>query len=190
MQFPGIDRLIESVDQAVALGEPESLTCALRKALCELISSNEVKLPECCFEACDDSYQRRELHTSEKYGYSVIAMTWAPGQGTPIHDHCGMWCVEGVWAGRIEVAQYELMEQSNDLFRFEPRGTIEAGVGTAGSLIPPHEYHTICNTSDSEPAVSVHVYRRRLMNCNIFEACNDDGWYRRCPRQLSLAEPA
>ncbi len=33
-------------------------------------------------------------------------------------------------------------------YRFEPRGTMNAGPGSAGSLIPPHEYHTIRNPSE------------------------------------------
>ena len=38
-------------------------------------------------------------------------MTWGPGQGTPLHDHAGMWCVEGVLEGRIEVARYDLLDE-------------------------------------------------------------------------------
>ena len=187
LEFPGVDRLIAAADAAVALEDPCAVTTALRNALCQLITDHEVRLPDCCYETCAEGYARRELHTSPQHGYSIIAMTWAPGQGTPIHDHCGLWCVEGVWAGRIEVVQYELVERRHDLYRFEERGTVQAGVGTAGSLIPPHEYHTIANASDTEPAVSVHVYRRKLMNCNVFQPVEDD-WYRRCPRNLELAE--
>ena len=69
--------------------------------------------------------------------------------------------------------------------RFEPVGSIQAGTGSAGSLIPPHEYHTIANPSDEHVAVSVHVYSGAMTECNVSNP-DGDGWYRRCPRRLSL----
>jgi predicted metal-dependent enzyme (double-stranded beta helix superfamily) len=112
-------------------------------------------------------------------------MTWNPGQGTPIHDHAGMWCVEGVWRGALEVVQYELCEHDDVRYRFVPAGVIQAGAGSAGSLIPPHEHHTICNASDTDIAVSVHVYQRPMIRCSVFEPAGGD-WYARGERQLSL----
>lgn len=38
-------------------------------------------------------------------------MTRGPGQGMPLHDHGGMWCIEGVFRGSIEVRPYELVER-------------------------------------------------------------------------------
>ncbi len=143
LDFPGADKLVASLDAAVALGDDRAVTDALRKSLCELICDEEVSLPACVLEPISDHYARRELYTSPEHGYSVIAMTWGPGQGTKIHDHSGMWCVEGVWRGRLEITQYELAERDDVRYRFVPAGTIEAGTGSAGSLIPPHQYHTI-----------------------------------------------
>ena len=58
----------------------------------------------------------RALSQPAEHGYSVVAMTWGPGQGTPLHDHSGLWCVEGVWHGELEITQYELLES-----RWRPR---------------------------------------------------------------------
>ena len=115
----------------------------------------------------------------------TVVMVWAATQGTPIHDHCGMWCVEGVWSGELEVEQYQLRERQGERYHFEPVGSIQAGYGSAGSLIPPHEYHTIANASQKDVAVSVHVYSGAMTECNVFEP-EGDGWYRRCQRKLSL----
>ena len=38
-------------------------------------------------------------------------MTWGPGQGTPVHDHGGLWCVEGVVEGQIAVTRYDVQPQ-------------------------------------------------------------------------------
>src|SRR5690348_7293407 len=99
LDFPGSRTLIDAIDAAVAKPTTHELTDSLRQSLCRLIREQAVRLPECVFEANPEHYARRELYRSEDHGYCVVAMTWGPGQGTPIHDHDGMWCVEGVWNG-------------------------------------------------------------------------------------------
>ena len=185
LDFQGSRRLVDALDAAVGQREETAITEALRKTLCGLMRESDVCLPGCCFERANDHYARRELYRSEDLGYSVIAMTWGPGQGTPIHDHEGMWCVEGVWAGTLEITPYELVEQRDGRYRFEPRGTMNAGPGSAGSLIPPHEYHTILNPSDEATAVSLHIYRGAMTSCSVFQPAGG-GWYMRDQRQLSL----
>ncbi|KRG68858.1 cysteine dioxygenase family protein [Pseudoxanthomonas dokdonensis] len=193
LEFPGQQTLIAALDAAVVLGDAPAVTDALRSSLCSMIRQQDVRLPECVFNPIEDHYARRELYTSAQYGYSVVAMTWGPGQGTRIHDHSGLWCVEGVWHGRLEITQYELAEQRDDHYRFNPVGTIEAGIGSAGSLIPPHEYHTIRNPSDSAVAVSLHVYQRTMVRCGVYSP--DDSiaggpWQRRGERLLGTDQAA
>ena len=185
LDFPGARRLVEAIDAAVCRDCPTEITDKLRHTLCQLIRDPEVKLPDCVFESVGDHYARRELYVSEEHGYCVIAMTWGPGQGTPIHDHAGMWCVEGVWHGALEITPYELLGQEENRFRFESRGTMIAGAGSAGSLIPPHEYHTIQNPSDRDVAVSLHVYSGPMTSCAVFQK-KDASWYERDERKLSL----
>lgn len=187
LEFHGARQLIDAIDAAVALPDQAAVTDSLRTMLCRLIRDADVRLPDCVFERESDHYARRELYRSEEHGYSVVAMTWGPGQGTPIHDHAGQWCVEGVWQGSLEVTPYELVESRDGRYRFEPRGTMNAGPGSAGSLIPPHEYHTILNPSDEAIAVSLHIYRRPLDSCAKFHPV-DAGWYVRNECRLALDE--
>jgi 3-mercaptopropionate dioxygenase len=184
--FPGADRFISAIDDAVRAGSTPEITDKLRNALCRMIRTQEVRLPECCYEPCGEHYARRELYQSEDLGYSVIAMTWGPGQGTSLHDHHGMWCVEGVWHGALEIVQYDMVEEAGDSrFRFRPVGSIQAGAGSAGSLIPPHEFHTIRNPADDGVAVSVHIYSGPMKCCAVFKAVGGD-WYERSEKQLGL----
>ncbi|HET7662108.1 MAG TPA: cysteine dioxygenase family protein [Rhodanobacteraceae bacterium] len=185
IEFPGSHELIDALDQALEQPTMPDITNAVRHALCRLMQQGSVKLPPCVFEFNDEHYSRRELYRSEKHGYSVTAMTWAPGQGTPIHDHHGMWCVEGVWHGALEITQYELLEQTSDRFHFNSVSSIQAGTGSAGSLIPPHEYHAIRNPSSQLPAVSLHVYSAPMTCCSVFNPL-EAAWYQRCERKLSL----
>jgi predicted metal-dependent enzyme (double-stranded beta helix superfamily) len=185
IDFPGRDHLIRAFDAAVAVGDTGSAMRGLRSALCAAIHAGNVRLPDCVFEGRAAHYARRELYRSPEHDYCVVAMTWSPGQGTPIHDHAGMWCVEAVWQGALEVVQYELREQDGTRYRFVPAGAIHAGAGSAGSLIPPHEHHTICNASDTDLAISVHVYQHPMTRCNVFEPTGGE-WYARDERKLSL----
>jgi predicted metal-dependent enzyme (double-stranded beta helix superfamily) len=186
LDFPGSRTLIDAIDAAVAKPNTHDITDSLRNSLCKLIRDNAVTLPECVFEPCAEHYARRELYRSEEHGYCVVAMTWGPGQGTPIHDHDGMWCVEGVWNGALEIVQYELLEHDAQNYRFQPVGSIQAGTGSAGSLIPPHEYHSIRNPSDNAVTVSLHIYSGPMTQCSVFQPLPEDRWYARNVRVLGL----
>lgn len=183
MEFQGCRKLIAAMDAAVAQSSDAEVADALRRAMCQLIRDPEVRLPACVLEPVTDHYARRELYRSDAHGYSVIAMTWGPGQGTPIHDHAGMWCVEGVWHGQLEITQFEFIGECGDGCSFKPAGTISAGFGSAGSLIPPYEYHTIRNPSSDTLAVSLHVYKGEMRSCCVFQPVSGE-LYRRATRDL------
>lgn len=182
----GCETLCTALDAAVAGGRgAEDVTRRVERTLKDLIRRGEVHLPEAVCQPCCDGYARRLVHKSEELGYTVVAMVWGVGQGTPLHDHDGMWCVEAVLDGRIEVVQYELVEQRDALRRFESRGTVMAGPGSAGSLIPPFEYHTMTNV-DARPSMSIHVYQSEMVACRAYRP-QGDGWYEAYERRLSYA---
>lgn len=183
VDFKGRNELIEALDEAVDHDDETEITDRIRRVLCQFIREGKLKLPATIVECCPEHYARRLLYKSNEHGYSIMAMTWGPGQGTPLHDHCGMWCVEGVCEGELEVTQYELLEKEDNRYRFESRSVVQAGPGSAGSLIPPHDYHTIENADTTDTAVSVHIYSGEMTNCNTFQPVGDD-WYERRRREL------
>jgi predicted metal-dependent enzyme (double-stranded beta helix superfamily) len=172
--------LIAAIDAAVSLGEPRAITTQLSRSLERVVREGRVQLPPAVYEVDEARYARRLLHLSERYGYSVIAMTWAPGQGTLIHDHAGLWCVESVWSGCLEVTPYDLVETLGDTASFRAQRPIRAHLGTTGTLIPPFEYHTIRNAENDTVAVSVHVYGGMMNQCTVFEPV-EANWYMRKP---------
>jgi len=183
--FTGRDALLATIETALAEPDLEATTHSLRDGLCKLIRDKAVFLPECVFEPVEGHYARRELYACPERGTSVVAMTWAPGQGTPIHDHCGLWCVEGVWQGQLEITRYELEEEDGERARFTQYETLMAGAGSAGSLLPPHEYHTIRNPSPDRIAISLHVYQKEMGTCATFTPIEGD-WYLRGCKTLCL----
>jgi len=176
--FHGRDRLIAAVDHAVQHEHAHQIAATLRAALREAIADSRIQLPACVHHPIEDHYARRELYRSPVHGYSIVAISWGPGQGTPLHDHSGLWCVEGVWLGQLEITQYQLLERDGERFRFRAQPPVLGDCGSAGSLIPPHEYHTLRNTSDDDLAISVHVYQGEMTRSAIFEP-EADGWYQR-----------
>jgi predicted metal-dependent enzyme (double-stranded beta helix superfamily) len=131
----------------------------------------------------EGKYARRLLHLDPQNRYVVMVMVWNTGQGTPLHDHDHLWCVECVYRGRIRVVPFDLVDQVGVAYRFTPQAPIYAGPGEAGALIPPYEYHTLENASD-DPSVTIHVYGGEMTACDIF-LDNGDGTYRREHRELS-----
>jgi len=183
MKFPGDQVLIQALDSAVQCRGACDQTARVRDTLCRLIHDRTLQLPRIVQRAGEETYARRLIHHSPDLGYTVLAMTWGPHQGTKIHDHSGMWCVEGVLEGQVEVVQYELIEQDQDRYCFEARGSMQAGVGSAGSLIPPHEYHTIANPLSQQVAITIHVYSGEMTCCNVFEP-RENNWYEKTSRSL------
>lgn len=184
IDFPGRDKLVAQIEAAVALEDEHAVTAALRSTLCKAIRDPSVQLPACVHESIADHYARRELYRSPRHGFSVVAMTWGPLQGTPLHDHNGLWCVEGVWHGELDITQYELLERDGERWRFRAGGGIQAGPGSAGSLIPPHEYHTIRNPSADAIAVTLHIYKGPMDFCAKFQPL-DGEWYTCCGSALA-----
>ena len=72
---------------------------------------------------------------------------------------------------------------------YKRQGTIRAGCASAGSLIPPYEYHAIRNPSEDAVAVSLHIYQGAMTCCGVFVEAQP-GWHRRVDRQLVLDEAA
>jgi predicted metal-dependent enzyme (double-stranded beta helix superfamily) len=181
--FPGKQTLLQRLRGAVTGSDAQQISDRVRIVLSDMLTRSSITLPDHYWQAAADGYKRRMLH-HEPDAFCLMAMTWGPGQGTTIHDHCGMWCVEGVLTGSIEVVQYELADQSSGRYKFDRCGTMLTGPGSAGSLIPPHEYHTIRNPDTASVAISIHVYSGEMTRCNVFKA-SKDGWYEREQRTLS-----
>ena len=179
MSTPTSTDLIACLDAALAAGDTDEVTRAVKGELERLIQGGHVVLPDRLRTPRPDSYARRLLHRDPGGAYTAVVMTWAPGQQTALHDHAGIWCVEGVVDGEIEVSEFELVADDGTLCEFELRGRVRASVGSAGCLIPPFEYHVMGNALAERPAVTVHVYGGELEACHVFDRRPDGRFERR-----------
>jgi len=180
---PTVQHLIERLDASVQLGEVHTITSHVKTALCDLIRAHDLEIPEALTRPNPDHYARRLLFRNDELGYTAVVMTWAPGQRTGLHDHAGIWCVEGVVAGQMNVTRFDLEETVEDRFRFTQIEEVRAGVGSSGALIPPYEYHVLANALHDRPSVTLHIYGGEMDHCSIYEP-GDDGLWTRCVKTL------
>jgi 3-mercaptopropionate dioxygenase len=178
-----VDVLQHLIDPAVRLGTTEAIVRAIQRDLAKAIRSGQIQLGAKFCQTKPGSYARRLLLRDKAMGYTVVVMTWAPGQTTPIHDHAGIWCVEGVVQGQISVTRYKVERQTGALFHFLDQAPILAVVGSTGSLIPPDEYHVLANRTNAI-ALTLHVYGGEMDHCNVY-APRPDGWYERARHKLT-----
>jgi predicted metal-dependent enzyme (double-stranded beta helix superfamily) len=171
-------QLVPSLQEALCSSHLAARTQRVKRALEHLVREHLINLPERFYVQGEKSYARRLLYQCPESGTTAIVMCWGPGQQTCLHDHAGMWCVECVIDGEIEVVQYDVVDEEGDLLRFEEQATVRAGVGEAGALMPPFEYHVLRNPSADRVCLTLHVYAGEMTECTTFLPVRD-GWYRR-----------
>jgi 3-mercaptopropionate dioxygenase len=184
-----VDPLIEQLRDAVRLGNVPAITEHIKHSLETFIPAEGLTFPERFRHTKTGGYCRRLLYRDPELGFTAVVMTWGPGQRTPLHDHAGIWCVEGVLEGEMEVCRYELLEEPEEgVFRFASRGALPAHAGSAGALIPPLEHHVLANPSD-RLALTLHVYGGEMDHCTVFEPVEGQtGLYRARSRALGYDE--
>lgn len=186
-QVAAVDPLIERLRDAVRLRDFAAIGKQIKRDLEDFIPAEGLRLPERFRRPKEGAYARRLLYRDAELGFTAVVMTWGPGQRTALHDHSGLWCVEGVMEGELVVTRYELLEEMTDgTCRFARRGAEHAAAGSAGALIPPFEHHVLANNSESV-ALTLHVYGGEMNHCTIFEPLDGDR-YRPLSRILSYDE--
>lgn len=163
-----LTELINRLNGAVEEGSPDAITRRVKRDLEDLLGRGALGLPARFKTPRPDCYARRLLYQDPADRFTAVVMTWGPGQGTPVHDHGGLWCVEGVVEGQMQVTQYDV-RRDGDAFEVSPVGqALTAGVGSAGRLIPPTDYHVLANAQPDATSITLHVYGGNLTGCRVF----------------------
>src|SRR5688500_16663863 len=100
-----------------------------------------------------ERYRSHLLHTEPDGSFSIVALTWRPGQVTPVHDHV-TWCVFGVIQG---VEHEELFTLDEERGLLVEAGSETSGIGEVSGFAPPGDIHRVRNVGD-RTAISIHVY--------------------------------
>jgi predicted metal-dependent enzyme (double-stranded beta helix superfamily) len=179
-----VAELTRRLDQAVEVRDDEVRCRNVKRVLTEILGAGERFLEPRFLVPNPERYARRLLHRDPAGRYTVLVMVWNRGQATPLHDHSGMWCVECVYSGRIRVTSYSIRggDPETGVVQFHTESVVHAGVGEAGALIPPFEYHVLENAGE-EPAITLHVYGGEMTSCHVYTPV--DGGWRRSYRELT-----
>lgn len=165
------DDLIAPISRAVRDDRVTSLAAVLAR-----LDEAGVFTPDLFLPPNPKRYARRLIHRDPGDRFVVVAMTWGPGQGSPLHDHAGFWGAEVVVSGTMSETSYELIERDGgDRYRFERGIHRLSSKGAVGVLIPPREYHDFRNAGDGV-AHTLHVYGGDLASSQMF-AEEGEGWW-------------
>lgn len=169
--------------EAVSAAVRSDRVTALAATLAELLRSGALDGESMYVPPRPDRYSRNLIWRDPAARFVMIGMSWAPGQGSALHDHDGLWGAEIVVDGTMRETRYHLAARDGaSRYRFTDAQTRECARGSVGVLAPPLEYHRFGNAGDSI-ARTVHVYCGDLTKAQLFTRETGE-WYRAEPIDL------
>lgn len=173
LAFPLLEDVVVLADVAMRLRQPQRIVRALTDGLRGALKTCGA-LPPLLLQTDSAGYVRRELYRSAEFGYQILALTWGPGQGSPVHDHADTWGVEAVLRGRLQVTDYRARHRNDALAQLRATDSHELVDGSVIGLLPPHDLHACSNPSADEVAVSLHIYGTTLEGAHRFVHVDGD----------------
>jgi len=118
---------------------------------------------------------RRGRYTRNIVGYSpnqfiALLLCWEAGQQSPIHDHAGAHCFMKMLTGRLTEERFDRSEDGGVCMEVTQASHLDANT-LEQSVAFIHDavgLHRISNPSNTEVAVSLHVYSPPFTQCLIF----------------------
>ena len=126
-------------------------------------------LPDAFAKSEPGTYRQYLLYCDPRERFSVASFVWAPGAGTPVHDHT-VWGLVGVMRGAELCREYSLPQpgkamQAQNEHRVGP-GSVDRVSPTVGDI------HTVSNALADEVSLSIHVYGANIgaVSRHVFDA--------------------
>lgn len=162
-------RAVCEIVESHLTGPSESAIEAMRLRLLELAFRPECPQAEGLYAATDVTHYRRHLLAgTEASPYSCLLIQWPAGHATPLHDHDGLWGIELVLDGALQVEEFRKDESPGTDGLVHAR-TLVLGVGDAAAFTDPRYVHRCRNLSARKPALSLHIYGGMLERFNTFQ---------------------
>jgi len=119
-------------------------------------------------------YRRIPLSDVRTRDYEALLILWPPGHTTPIHDHAGLWGIELVLDGVLEVESFALSLQSAP--RLVARDKSILGIGDHTSFSDADYAHRCHNLSPNQPTLSLHIYGGELDTYRSYHQQRSGDW--------------
>lgn len=141
--------------------ELEEVPDLVAKAIEPLLSDDEL-LAEVHRGCAPDGYCRHLLYADPKGRFTLLALVWRPGQGSPVHGHTA-WCSVGIWRGETTITTYRVEEPVPGSYTTEEDRSFVCGPGEICALQPGlQDVHRLANMGD-EVGITLHVYGKDLV---------------------------
>jgi cysteine dioxygenase len=113
------------------------------------------------------AYTRTRL--IERPHFEIVAMQWAAGSVSPIHDHGASRCWVLMLEGTLDVENFERdVEIKSQNISMRPNGKLTLKADDIDSRYGPTELHRVVNSS-SESAYSLQLYATPIATYNVFD---------------------
>lgn len=161
-----LHRVLDCLSAAGRVHSPSGLA-DLRDQLSALVNDQDAPRAE-AFSSEGDRFRRHPLATVNSRGYSALLMYWPAGYATLPHDHDGLWGIEVVIDGRLDIDEYVKSGRAEQPALTLARSfQLEAGQAT---MFTSEQYvHRCRNRSNVAPTLTLHVYSGRLDAYTNFE---------------------
>jgi predicted metal-dependent enzyme (double-stranded beta helix superfamily) len=116
--------------------------------------------------------------------FQIVLVLWAPGHGSPIHDHAGTVGVVSAMFGRTREIKYEILHRYGPEVALAPSGDMLIVPGTTTPIYPEDDMqlHLMVNET-SEWAATIHVYLTAIHRYHTYDQ-QSDKLYRSTPIDL------
>ncbi|HTV84840.1 MAG TPA: cysteine dioxygenase family protein [Dyella sp.] len=125
-------------------------------------------------ESRDVSYRRIALGNHQTLGYEALLILWPPSHVTPVHDHDGLWGMECVLDGVLQVEAFDLSLDAHP--HLVARDTTVLGIGDHVAFSDADYAHRCRNLSSNRSTLSLHIYGGELNQYRSFHIQEEGRW--------------
>lgn len=156
-----------------SLEHPADYVQSIAPSMHKLLNGDKSFLKTEHYRTDPDHYARNAIYVDDDDVMSLFALTWLPGQWTPIHDH-GTWGVVGVLEGTLEERNFIRTDtQSDDVMdniELARGGVILLSGGAVTSFVPnPDHIHITGNADPQQRVVSLHLYGHAMAGFHMYD---------------------
>ncbi|CAL4068368.1 unnamed protein product, partial [Meganyctiphanes norvegica] len=131
------------------------------------------------YTSWDQKKYKRILLDEGNGKFNLMMVCWGPSQTSPIHDHAGAHCFLKVLEGQLEEVRYQNPKEISNVQDVNGSSVEDTGmvvkskdvldVNQVGYINDDLGLHSEGNTSNTQGAVSLHLYMPPFDECSTFD---------------------
>ena len=165
-------RFVTALDALVGAGHHEARILDDGEKLLRDLVTHDDWLPDEFARPEPGTYRQYLLYCDPRERFSIASFVWAPGAGTPVHDHT-VWGLVGVMRGVELCREYAVPQAGKAMLPMQVQGEHKVGPGGVDRVSPTvGDIHTVSNALADKVSVSIHVYGANIgaVSRHVFDA--------------------